>query len=1054
MKHLLARTCVTLALFSALAISAAQFKFNNQTLTVPDGFEVERVAAPPLVDRPIYGSFDEQGRLYVVDSSGSNDKPDQQLKEKPHRVMRLEDTKGNGQFDKSVVFAGKMMFPEGCLYYDGSVYVAAPPSIWKLTDTNNDGVADLREEWHQGKTLTGCANDLHGPFLGPDGWIYWCKGAFASQTYERPDQKPFVSRAAHIFRARPDHTGIEAVLTGGMDNPVSVTFTAEGERILCGTFFTTHEPGKRDGLIHAVYGGVYGKINDATDDHKKTGDLMPVMTHMGPAAPCSVIRYESKIFGEDYQDNLLACYFNLRKVGRHILEPDGATFKTKDSDFLTSDSPDFHPTDVFEDADGSVLVIDTGGWYKICCPTSQLSKPDVLGAVYRIRRTGAKKVKDPRGQAITWTKLNPTELAALLGDERPAVQKRAMEQLAKLGKSAVKPLAQLLDNAESPVTRRLAVWALTRIDDFGAREAVRASLRDSNPTVRQVVLHSISLWADAQATQDLLNTLQIPEPQQQRVAAEALGRIGRDIRLAKHVGKIAEENSLNWIVPGLLTACADEQDRVLEHSLIYALIETDIPFGTVAGLHKSSPFEVRAALIALDQMDQGGLQPEDVTPFLSSSEPAVRSASLWVAKHHPEWGGALAGFFKERLATKDLSEQDATELQSQLGNFTRSPEIQKLVASTLQAQDTPANIQALLLRVIAHSALKESPADWNETVRSCLAGKDKALLPEAVAAAWALVQTKKDPPDFSALLVAIGKNESNPVDLRLDALASLPKGMSAVEPALFNFLCANLDLSKPVPARAAASRVLGMARLTDEQLISLAETSGKAGPLELPRLIGAFEQTTNETVGLKLMAALKQSKSLASVRPDVLKKTSANYPSSVQEKTKEVLSILNVDAEKQSAHLDELLGSLKNGDIRRGQTIFNSQKAACFSCHKLGYMGGETGPDLTSIGQARTERDLLESIVYPSSSLVRSYEPTIVRTKSDEQVNGLVRKETSDEIVLATGPNAEVRIARSDIVEMRPGTVSIMPGGLDEQLSRQELADLLAFLKATKWGPR
>ena len=63
-----------------------------------------------------------------------------------------------------------------------------PPSIWKLTDTNGDGVADQRVEWFQGKTLTGCANDLHGPYLGPDGWIYWCKGAFAQQTYERPGQ--------------------------------------------------------------------------------------------------------------------------------------------------------------------------------------------------------------------------------------------------------------------------------------------------------------------------------------------------------------------------------------------------------------------------------------------------------------------------------------------------------------------------------------------------------------------------------------------------------------------------------------------------------------------------------------------------------------------------------------------------------------------------------------------------------------------------------------------------------------------------------------------------
>ena len=149
----------------------------------------------------------KQGRLYVADSSGSNDKVEKQLAEKPHRIVRLEDTDGDGRFDKSVVFADRMMFPEGTMWLDGSLYVAAPPSIWKLTDTDGDGVADQREEWFQGKTLTGCANDLHGPYLGPDGWIYWTKGAFAEQTYERPGKPPLVTRAAHIFRRRPDGRG-------------------------------------------------------------------------------------------------------------------------------------------------------------------------------------------------------------------------------------------------------------------------------------------------------------------------------------------------------------------------------------------------------------------------------------------------------------------------------------------------------------------------------------------------------------------------------------------------------------------------------------------------------------------------------------------------------------------------------------------------------------------------------------------------------------------------------------------------------------------------------
>src|SRR5205085_8296329 len=136
------------------------------------------------------------------------------------------------------------------------------------------------------------------------------------------------------------------------------------------------------------------------------------------AAPCGLACYESKIFGGDYEGNLFTCCFNLHKVVRTVLVPDGATFTANDSDFVSSDSPDFHPTDVLEDADGSLLVVDTGGWYKLCCPTSQLRKPDVLGAIYRVRRTGAPRPDDPRGLKLPWGTMTADELARLLDDPR------------------------------------------------------------------------------------------------------------------------------------------------------------------------------------------------------------------------------------------------------------------------------------------------------------------------------------------------------------------------------------------------------------------------------------------------------------------------------------------------------------------------------------------------------------------------------------------------------------------------------------------------------------
>src|SRR5439155_12411773 len=115
----------TAVILASLAFSCAPGGSTqaDPVLTVPAGFEVERVAGPPLVNLPIVADFDDEGRLYVADLSGSNDKVEKQLADKPHRIVRLEDKNGDGRFDTSVVFADKMMFPEGAMWFDGSLYV-------------------------------------------------------------------------------------------------------------------------------------------------------------------------------------------------------------------------------------------------------------------------------------------------------------------------------------------------------------------------------------------------------------------------------------------------------------------------------------------------------------------------------------------------------------------------------------------------------------------------------------------------------------------------------------------------------------------------------------------------------------------------------------------------------------------------------------------------------------------------------------------------------------------------------------------------------------------
>src|SRR5262245_56584075 len=77
-----------------------QIKLNGHTFTLPEGFNIELAVGADLAPRPISIAFDEKGRLYVTDSSGSNEKTSEQVIKKPHRVLRLEDTDGDGKFDK------------------------------------------------------------------------------------------------------------------------------------------------------------------------------------------------------------------------------------------------------------------------------------------------------------------------------------------------------------------------------------------------------------------------------------------------------------------------------------------------------------------------------------------------------------------------------------------------------------------------------------------------------------------------------------------------------------------------------------------------------------------------------------------------------------------------------------------------------------------------------------------------------------------------------------------------------------------------------------------
>lgn len=995
-----------------------------RTMHGPEGFSIEVAAEPPIVRHPMWACFNERGRLFVAESGGLNLNADALLKDPPSSILLLEDTKGDGHFDKSSVFADKMVFPQGVCWHDGALYVASPPYLWRLRDTKGTGIADERTPIVRQFGFTGNAADIHGPVLGPDGRLYWCDGRHGHEI-KMPDGTMSKGLAACVFRCKPDGSDVEIVCGGGMDNPVQVTFTEEGEPLVSCNIVHS-QPQRIDGILYGLEGAVF-PWNEVLNEFKSTGEWFEPVDPLGWVAVSGLVRYRGESFGRDFRDNLFTAQFNPHRVQRHIVERDGAGFRIRHEDFLTCTDPDFHPTAVVEDADGSLLVIDTGGWFQIGCPTSRIAKPEINGAIYRIRRKDASIVDDPRGLAIDWNTIAPTRLASLLNDPRPEVLERAIDWLAHRSPNAVDTLAQVLQKDASVASRRNAIWALCQMDTPSAQPAARIGLSDADPSVRQVAAQVAGLWRNRSAIDSLTHLLKDNSLPVRRDAATALGRIG-----------------LPAATPALIEALRNNSDRYLEHAIIYALVRIGDVRPLDSALDDRDESVRRGALLALDQIDGSGLNAIEVLPVLDPSRPLLKSAALSVIARHPGWGEQTRLFFRDALLPPiDPAQEDV--LRQELVSFSENPAIQQVIVDALRRSGAEPRKQQLLLQVIAQFPTRPLAAAWIEPIRQAITSDDEAVAREAVLCAQAAGLT-----DVDSQLLHVATDAKRSESLRIEAFSVSAPRVSEVNPSLFDLLIAGMKPDRAPLLRAEAAAALGRSDLSDQQLNLLAQAVSTSGPMELPKLLPAFGRRTCDAGGESLLQALEHSPGLTSLRPEDLKAALAKDSPQVQSLAEPFLKRLAPDAERQKAHLAELAPVLSGGDIGRGRELFVGPRAGCAVCHTIAGHGGQVGPDLSKIGSIRTASDLLESIVYPSASFARGYEPYLVRTKDGDTQAGIISRETADSIYLTTGPRQILRIPRQSIALLRPGTVSLMPQGFDEQLSRGELADLIAYLTSLK----
>ncbi len=1019
-----------------------------ENFLVDPGISVTPAMSPGLVKHPVMAAFDDRGRLFVAANEGVNLDKEGLLRERPGSIHLLEDSNGDGVFDKATLFADKLTFPQGALWVYDSLYVMSPPSLWRFADEDGDGQAEIREELATGFDFTGNAADVHGPFLHPNGRLFWAHGR---KGFAIPDndtgQIMETGKGARIWSSQLSGGEVESFAGGGMDNPVEIDFTDEGEII--GTVNLFYGRPRGDTLTHWIYGGAYPRFDQGLvlEEFRKTGELLGPIHDFGHVAVSGMARYRSGTLNPDWTDGWLVTHFNTGEVTLTRTRAQGATYVTEGTHTIfKSLKPDTHLTDLLEDRNGDLLVIDTGGWFRNGCPTSQIAKPDVAGTIYRLSRTDAGPYAAPTYPE--WERLTAEKVSGYLGAEQHWLRERAVTELAVRGAPALPELERILTSETSTTAERInSVWTLARMKFSESTDLIYGALTDLEPAVRHAACNALSVtrsWQIVAANQPaereielernltisgaLAGIVRADEPQVARAAATALGRMGERRAIGALTGRLGRAGD----------------DRFLEHSLIYALIEIDDFETTSAGLESSDPQTLSGTLRALDGMASSKLEVLSVLPFLESEDAALRTTALAVAKRHREWDAALANAFFNW--PDELNSIQREIIKTLVPGYSDAPPMVDYLTS-LMTSPSPARVR-LAIDLIALSPGIAYQEEWTPVFERVLAAADPdAELFSAVVEALAATGADR----FATALAELCRNETLDTGLRFNAARALLVPTSPISPAVFTLCETTLDPGNPGIFRAQAVALLGRSALGAAERDRLAPLLKGFDPVEWGSFPDLFRKIDSPEQAATVIETLVASPALPNLDIEPLKALFADYPDAAA-KLDAGITRMEQEKSQRSAKIESLVTSMPSADAEEGEKVFRSGKGACLVCHRVGELGGEIGPDLSTIGRIRSARDLYESILYPAESIARDFETFEVRVKvKDAPIRvGLINSQTTAGIELIGPGGQRETVPHEEITTIKRLPVSLMPAGLDQTLTSEELRDLVAYLLERK----
>jgi len=483
-----------------------------KSFKIHSGFHMDLVAAEPLINDPIAIAFDEFGRMYVVDMTGYSERRADNI----GAIRLLTDTDDDGHYDTSSVYVEGLAWPTAVACYDGGIFVAVPPDILYLKDTDADGQADTREIVFTGFGLTNVQGLLNSFNWGLDNLIHGATSSSGATVIsaQYPNDAPLVLRGRDF--AIDAKTRRMTAESGGAQHGLS--FDDWGHKFIC------HNS---DQLIQIMFEDRYLARNpyySAPGPRKSIASDGPQaeVFRISPEEPWRVVRtrlrvkgivegpiegggrasgyftsatgvtvYRGDAYPTEYRGNVFVADVGSNLVHRKVLTRDGVGFRGDRADqgveFLASTDNWFRPVQFANGPDGCLYVVDM---YRevIEHPESlppvikkhlDLNSGNDRGRIYRIVPDGFQQPKIPRlGDETT------IELVPLLGHANAWHAETAQRLIYQRADKAAVPALEALARGGPATGRVRALYALRSLDAL-TEIPVRVALHDEEPQVRR-----------------------------------------------------------------------------------------------------------------------------------------------------------------------------------------------------------------------------------------------------------------------------------------------------------------------------------------------------------------------------------------------------------------------------------------------------------------------------------------------------------------------------------------------------------------------------------------